>query len=79
MPNEGGFETRPYKRPDRAMPSSRPRFAGAVASDAPPTVPASTVQDDRVADPGLFSGVVAKIRGHEDNVQHLMKLPQCCA
>jgi hypothetical protein len=32
--------------------------------EAPPTVPASTVQDERVAAPGLFSRVVAKIRGH---------------
>jgi len=62
MWHEGGFETRPYKRADRAMPSSRPRFAGAVASDAPPTVPASTVQDERVAAPDLFSRVVAKMK-----------------
>ena len=30
---------------------------------APPTVPASTVQDEHIDAPGLFSRVVAQIRG----------------
>jgi hypothetical protein len=31
---------------------------------APPTVPASTVQDEQITTPGLVSRVVARIRGH---------------
>jgi len=31
--------------------------------EAPPTVPASKVQEERIAAPGLFGRVIAKMRG----------------